>query len=43
MDPTLGQNIADATHIKLGEGGLEGQLALVRFIGKISISVKSAR
>ncbi|MGK7344469.1 MAG: transglutaminase-like domain-containing protein [Candidatus Nitrospinota bacterium M3_3B_026] len=41
MDPTLGQEVAGVTHIKLAEGGLESQVKLVRFLGRISISIKS--
>lgn len=41
MDPTLGQDVADVTHIKLAEGGLESQVKLARFLGRISISIKS--
>ena len=43
VDPTLGQDVADATHIKLIEGGVENQIKLVRFIGRISISVDSSK
>ncbi len=41
VDPTLGQDVADVTHIKLVEGGVENQIKLVRFIGRITISVDS--
>lgn len=41
IDPTLGQGIADATHIKLLEGGLERQADLMRAVGKISVTVIS--
>lgn len=41
MDPTLGQDVADATHLKLIQNGIENQVKLLRYIGKISISVKS--
>ncbi len=37
MDPTFGQDIADATHIKLTEGDLSVQLQLFEFIGKIGL------
>ena len=40
LDPTLGQDVADVTHIKLIEGGLEESLKLVRFIGRIGIKVR---
>ena len=39
MDPTFGQEVADATHIKLLEGGIERQTDLMRVVGKISITV----
>lgn len=42
MDPTLGQAIADATHIKLIDGELSKQLQLFEFIGKIGVEVISA-
>jgi transglutaminase-like putative cysteine protease len=41
MDPTFGQPVADATHIKLLEGELDQQAKLMRAIGKIKLSVKS--
>ncbi len=37
MDPTFGQEIADATHIKLADGELSMQLQLFEFIGKIGL------
>jgi len=40
MDPTFGEDIANATHIKLIEGDLSKQLQLFEFIGKISIDVE---
>jgi hypothetical protein len=39
LDPTFGQEITDATHIKLLEGGFERQADLMRVVGKISITV----
>ncbi len=39
VDPTLGQGIADATHIKLAEGGIESQVDIARLIGNIKIEV----
>ena len=39
MDPTFGQDVADATHVKLIEGELSTQLKLFEFIGKIGINV----
>jgi len=41
MDPTLGQPLADATHIKLLEGELDQQVKLMQAIGKIRLSIKS--
>ncbi len=39
LDPTFGQQVADATHIKLVEGGFERQADLMRIVGKISVKV----
>ena len=39
LDPTFGQSLVDATHIKLAEGGKEGLLKLNEFIGKLKIRV----
>ncbi len=39
MDPTLGQDAADATHISLVRGGYDRLVELLRMIGKISIKV----
>ncbi len=41
MDPTFGQEIADATHIALAEGELAGQTRLLRYIGRLTIGVLS--
>lgn len=41
MDPTFGQVPADATHIKLVEGGLDRQVEIMAFLGKITIEVIS--
>ncbi len=41
MDPTLGEPVADATHLKLLEGDLDQQTRLVQIIGKIQLSIKS--
>jgi len=41
MDPTFGQDIVDATHIKLIEGELSKQLQLFEYIGKIGVEVVS--
>ncbi|MBN3038061.1 MAG: transglutaminase domain-containing protein [Candidatus Omnitrophica bacterium] len=43
MDPTLGQDVACATHIKLLEGEIKDQLALVKVIGKLEIKIKEYR
>ena len=39
MDPTFGQDIADATHINLFEGGLEKQAEIASLVGKLKINV----
>ena len=39
MDPALGQDIADATHIPLIEGGVKEQLGLIKIIGSLKIKV----
>jgi hypothetical protein len=39
VDPTLDQLPADATHIRLVEGGLERQLEIVRLIGVLQVEV----
>ena len=39
MDPTLGQEIADATHIKLLNGGIDQWPRLVAYIGQAKIEV----
>jgi hypothetical protein len=38
-DPTLGQPIADATHVKLATGGIEDWRGVVAFLGRIRIEV----
>ena len=38
MDPTFGQDRADATHIKLTENSGESPFRLMEFVGKISMS-----
>jgi len=40
LDPTLGQDIADPTHIKLIEGGVESLMSLMRYITKLDIIVE---
>ncbi len=39
IDPTFGQNIADATHIKLEEGSFENQVKLYKVINKLKIEI----
>ena len=39
MDPTFGQTIADATHIKLLEGDLEKQVEIARVVGKLEVEI----
>jgi len=39
IDPTLGQPIADATHIKLLTGGIENWWQLVPYLGRIHVTV----
>jgi len=39
VDPTFGQHIADATHIKLTEGGVDSQTGLMRVVGKLRVRV----
>ncbi len=39
LDPTFGQNIADAAHIKLEEGGFENQVKLYKVINKLKIDI----
>ncbi len=43
IDPTLGQPIADATHIKLVEGSVGQWTRLVPFLGQVSIDVLDVR
>ncbi|MCK6530264.1 transglutaminase-like domain-containing protein [Myxococcota bacterium] len=40
VDPTFGQVPADATHVKLVEGGLDRQVDLVAAIGRVSLRVE---
>ncbi len=40
LDPTFGQDVVDATHIKLTEGDREGPLRLMEFVGKLKISTR---
>ena len=39
IDPTLNQFPADATHVRLVEGGLERQTELLRLMGKVSLEI----
>lgn len=39
MDPTFGQTITDATHLKLLEGDLEKQVEIARVVGKLEVEV----
>lgn len=39
LDPTLGEEEVDATHVKLVEGSWEEQLKLLYFIGKVGIEI----
>lgn len=39
LDPTLGQERVDATHIKLSEGNTKGSLKLMEFVGRLDIEV----
>ncbi len=39
VDPTLGQPIADATHVKLLTGGIENWWQLVPYLGRIQVTI----
>lgn len=39
MDPTLGQPVADATHVKLLTGSIDKWTALVNYIGRIEMEI----
>jgi hypothetical protein len=39
-DPTLGQPVADATHIKLATGGIEDWRGVAAFLGRVHLEVK---
>ena len=43
MDPTFGQDIADASHIKLLEGDISRQLDIVKLLSKIKLEVIEQR
>lgn len=40
MDPTLGEKVADATHIKLVSGGIERWPRLVPYLGRLTVEVE---
>jgi transglutaminase superfamily protein len=39
LDPTFGQDVVDATHIKLSEGQKDDQFKLMEFVGKVQIEL----
>jgi len=39
MDPTFGQDLADATHLKLLDGSIDAWTRLLRFAGKIRVEI----
>ena len=39
IDPTFGQFPADATHIRLEEGGLDKQVRIIKLMGKMKIDI----
>jgi hypothetical protein len=39
IDPTLGQHVADATHIMLLQGGYDSQASLMRVVGKLKVKI----
>lgn len=39
MDPTLGQPLADATHVKLLNGGIQSWTGIVQYLGRVEIEV----
>jgi transglutaminase superfamily protein len=39
LDPTFGQDLVDATHIKLSEGQKDDQFKLMEFVGKVQIEL----
>jgi hypothetical protein len=43
LDPTFGQSVVDATHIKLTEGTKEGSFGLMEFVGKVEIDWTTRR
>lgn len=43
LDPTFGQFPADATHIRLVEGGLDKQIVIAKVVGKLKVEVMESR
>jgi len=43
IDPTFGQFPADATHIRLAEGGPEQQVAMLKLVGKLKVEIMEYR
>ncbi len=43
VDPTIGQEIADATHIPLVEGGLLEQIEIAKTVGKLQVEILEYR
>lgn len=43
IDPTLNQMPADATHIKIVEGGLQEQTKIIRLIGQVKLEIMDYR
>ena len=43
VDPTFGQFPADATHIRLVEGGLDRQVTVVKLVGKLKVKILESR
>lgn len=39
VDATFGQDIADATHLMLAEGGIENQAAIANLLGRLNIRI----
>ena len=39
LEPTFGQSIADATHLRLASGGLDKQIELLNIMGKMQIKI----
>ena len=42
VDPTFGQQVADATHVKLVEGDLDRQVEIMGFLGKLGFRLQGA-